>query len=115
VRTPPDDAPDLHGCRAVVEKVLRSGLSADAAVLNVNLPKTLGAGARWTVTTTSTTALYGHCMTPAEEHDGSTTWSLEFLLREAARVEPGSDLAVLRHGDVSPTFLPARHGLTVEW
>jgi 5'-nucleotidase len=101
--------------RAVVERVLRSGLPQGAAVLNVNLPLEVDADAPWVVTTSSAASLYGHRMSPGAQDDGSTLWALDFLLHEAADAEPGSDLGALRDGNVSLTFLPSRHGLAVSW
>jgi len=105
----------LEHVRAVVERVLRSGLPAGAAVLNVNVPIEVAADAPWAVTTSSAASLYGHRMTPAARYDGATVWALDSLLHEAAHIEPGSDLAALRDGNVSLTFLPARHGLAASW
>lgn len=106
----------LHAqVRRVVERVLAVGLPAGAAVLNVNLPADVRDDTGWAVTTTATASVYGHRFTPSAQDDGSTVWGLEFVLREAGHADPGSDLAALREGAVSLTFLPARHGMSVTW
>lgn len=114
-RPVPVDGPQtpqvMDQLRAVVAHVLQEGMPEDTAIVNVNFPAALSARPRWVVTRSSTRSQYRHLMTPRPPVDGVTTWDLEFRLEEADDPEPGSDLAVLREGDIGLTLLPARHGL----
>lgn len=97
----------IHHSRRAVEAVLREGLPDGIGFVSVNFPTDPAFDAEHVVTSTSHVSPYRHWA----ERTESGRWK---LLSEAnpfdVEPEPDSDLAALRDGHVSVTYIPKRLG-----